>query len=247
MSTACHNCGSVLTGRWCHDCGQDSRDPLRVLASIVGEFADAALSWDSKLARTLKALLFEPGFLSNEFVAGRRARYVGPVRLYLLASIVYAATYAAFGGKASLVYLVGGGDLIAGFGEIARLERWLSFVLLGLMPLAAVIVAVVFHRTGITFARHLVFVLHLSSVALILWALGCPCAYAAVHLVGALGELAVVLVVNGAIAFHTYRAARAHYGRGELDTFWRVAAYGLTSALLIRAVVLGLGRLIGGA
>jgi hypothetical protein len=44
---------------------------------------------DSRLWRTLTALLFKPGYLTREFLCGRRARYLPPVRLYLVLSVVF--------------------------------------------------------------------------------------------------------------------------------------------------------------
>jgi hypothetical protein len=56
--------------------------------AVVGELADELLNWDSRFWRTLLPLLLRPGFLTAEFIAGRRARYVPPFRLYLLISFV---------------------------------------------------------------------------------------------------------------------------------------------------------------
>ncbi len=47
------------------------------------------LTVDSKIFRSVKALLFKPGFLTNEYLAGRRARYVSPLRLYLVATFLF--------------------------------------------------------------------------------------------------------------------------------------------------------------
>jgi Protein of unknown function (DUF3667) len=44
---------------------------------------------DSRLWRTLAALLFRPGHLTREFLAGRRASYLPPVRLYLVLSVAF--------------------------------------------------------------------------------------------------------------------------------------------------------------
>lgn len=46
------------------------------------------LNLDTCLLETLKALLFKPGQLSNEYFADRRTRYVSPIKLYFLLSIV---------------------------------------------------------------------------------------------------------------------------------------------------------------
>ena len=53
------------------------------------DFADSFLNWDTKFLYTLNQLLIRPWGLTNDFNAGRRARYVHPLRLYLIASIVF--------------------------------------------------------------------------------------------------------------------------------------------------------------
>jgi hypothetical protein len=45
--------------------------------------------WDGRFALTVRALLSRPGKLTREFLEGRRARYVSPLRLYLMASLAY--------------------------------------------------------------------------------------------------------------------------------------------------------------
>jgi len=245
-AATCRNCGTALTGRWCHACGQDSRNPLRELRSLLEEFLDSALSWDSKLLTTLKVLATSPGELTVAYVAGQRARYLGPVRLYLLLSLAYVTAYALLHGDPVLVYIAGGGDIVSGFDEIGRIERWLSLVLVLLMPLAALIMALLFHRAGIPLVQHLVFVLHISGFSLVVWTLGRPLSYLAGALVHEVAELVVSVAVNVPLAFYCYRAARAHYGRGELDTFWRILLYGAASAALIRGVVLLASRIVSG-
>ncbi|HEY7377064.1 MAG TPA: DUF3667 domain-containing protein [Steroidobacteraceae bacterium] len=44
---------------------------------------------DSRVWRTLTALLLHPGRLTNEFITGRRTFYLPPLRLYLVLSLVY--------------------------------------------------------------------------------------------------------------------------------------------------------------
>lgn len=84
----CLNCHSPLKGEYCHLCGQRADRRELTLAGLLGEIADELFSWDSRLWRTLGPLLFKPGFLSAEFMAGRRARYVPPLRLYLIISFL---------------------------------------------------------------------------------------------------------------------------------------------------------------
>lgn len=47
------------------------------------------ISFDTSFFQTLLPFLFKPGFLSREFLEGRRKRYMSPVRLYIFMSIVF--------------------------------------------------------------------------------------------------------------------------------------------------------------
>ncbi|MEE8119879.1 MAG: DUF4286 family protein, partial [Gammaproteobacteria bacterium] len=85
----CANCQTPILGRFCHACGQEDRTYFLSLWDLVGEFTQEILDHDSKLYRSLFPLLFRPGFLTREYVKGRRAHYVRPVRLYLFISIVF--------------------------------------------------------------------------------------------------------------------------------------------------------------
>lgn len=85
----CDNCGVSLSGRYCSACGQRREPPLHSLWHFLQVAAEDLTHADSRLWRTLAALLFKPGFLTAEFIAGRRARYLPPVRLYLVLSVVF--------------------------------------------------------------------------------------------------------------------------------------------------------------
>ena len=87
--THCENCGAPLTGEFCSKCGQHAIDYRRSLFRVLVDAADSFLNWDTKFLKSLSLLLIRPWQLTNDFNAGRRARYVHPLRLYLLASIVF--------------------------------------------------------------------------------------------------------------------------------------------------------------
>jgi hypothetical protein len=109
----CRNCGAPVPGRFCTDCGQ-SRD-IRVLSmnEVVGDVTHSLLHLDSRVWRTLKALVLKPGVLTNEFIAGRHQRYLPPFRLYLVVSVVYFALSAFIGDGLVRVYGVPEGTVVA--------------------------------------------------------------------------------------------------------------------------------------
>jgi hypothetical protein len=85
----CRNCGTPAPASYCPTCGQSTADPRVPFRQLVSEVADDIFSLNGALPQTLFLLLFRPGRLTVEYLAGRRARYLPPVRLYLLTSFVY--------------------------------------------------------------------------------------------------------------------------------------------------------------
>ncbi|BBM00198.1 DUF3667 domain-containing protein [Microbulbifer sp. GL-2] len=79
----CANCDTELMGPHCYACGQPVEGMVRQFSNVIGDLLSTLLVLDSRIWRTLPSLLFKPGFLSSEYFAGRRARYVSPVRLFI--------------------------------------------------------------------------------------------------------------------------------------------------------------------
>jgi hypothetical protein len=84
---ACRNCGAVAPGEYCPRCGQETSLALPTVRSLLREAAGRYIALDGRLWRTLFPLLFHPGFLTREYLSGRRRRYIRPARLFLVLSI----------------------------------------------------------------------------------------------------------------------------------------------------------------
>ena len=97
--THCENCGAKLAGPHCAQCGQAAIDYRRSFRHVIVDVLDSFLNWDSKFFATIGLLIVKPWRLTNEFLAGKRVRYLHPLRLYLLASILFffAVNYGARG------------------------------------------------------------------------------------------------------------------------------------------------------
>jgi ribosomal protein L32 len=87
--TQCENCGAQLTGHYCAKCGQAAVDYRRSFRHVIADVLESFLNWDSRFFATITLLIFKPWRLTNEFLAGKRVRHVNPLRLYLLASILF--------------------------------------------------------------------------------------------------------------------------------------------------------------
>lgn len=84
----CANCGAPLHGDYCYACGQPVKGLIRHLSGVLGDVFDTVLNIDSRVIRTLPALYLKPGFLSREYFAGRRVRYVTPFRLMFFLALL---------------------------------------------------------------------------------------------------------------------------------------------------------------
>jgi len=87
----CLNCDLPLAGEenFCPNCGQ--RNDVRSLnfGSFLYAIFSEFISYDSRLWRTIIALIIHPGKVSREYIGGKRFRYANPFRFYLTISIVF--------------------------------------------------------------------------------------------------------------------------------------------------------------
>jgi Protein of unknown function (DUF3667) len=88
-ATACLNCGTALSGPFCSRCGQNAAPPHPSVHELAHDALEQFAHWDGKVGATLRCLIAHPGALTCDVLAGRRARYVSPLRLYLTCSVVY--------------------------------------------------------------------------------------------------------------------------------------------------------------
>src|SRR5678815_5679008 len=78
----CLNCGTALTGAYCHACGQKAH-VHRSLRAFMGDFLAGVLNFEGKFWHTVPMLAWRPGDLTRRYIAGERARFISPIALYL--------------------------------------------------------------------------------------------------------------------------------------------------------------------
>jgi hypothetical protein len=92
----CLNCGTIVVGRFCHVCGQENLEPKESVWHLVSHFFNDITHFDGKFFQTLKILLLRPGFLSREYVNGKRASYLNPIRMYVFTSAIFFLIFFSF-------------------------------------------------------------------------------------------------------------------------------------------------------
>lgn len=85
----CLNCNAVVQGRYCHICGQENIEPKESAWHLINHFFQDITHFDGKFFTSLKYLILKPGYLSTEYMRGRRASHLNPVRMYVFTSAFF--------------------------------------------------------------------------------------------------------------------------------------------------------------
>ncbi|MFT4839013.1 MAG: hypothetical protein ACJAWA_000298 [Nonlabens sp.] len=87
----CLNCSTPLDveDKYCHQCGQLNSKKQLALQDFFGEFFSNIFSYDSRIWRTIRHLLFKPSYVSRQFINGKRLSYTNPFRFFLSVCIVF--------------------------------------------------------------------------------------------------------------------------------------------------------------
>jgi hypothetical protein len=116
--TVCLNCHQEFYNQFehCPHCGQQNKPLTLSFRYFLHDFISGSFNIDSKIFRTLKLLITRPGLLPKEFLAGKRTKYIPPVRLYLIISLVYFSLLSLI--NAEVVDIKDTGDAVADSTEI---------------------------------------------------------------------------------------------------------------------------------
>ena len=184
---SCPECGTAGGGAFCHNCGEQMETHLFSVKHYVKEIFHDFAVFDTKFFRTIPALLFKPGFLSREYLAGRRRRYLTPARLYTLIAFFsfFALGYylnselmklfheiVASNGKSEIYFQEAKGEKALQYAQTLlkfTIEVSPYVLLLVSTPLFALAMKIFYWRRRMLFAEHLVFSFHFYAFSLIVF------------------------------------------------------------------------------
>jgi hypothetical protein len=169
----CPNCGTPLQAAFCATCGQKAAPLNPSLGEFLHDLVHELAHVDGKIIQSVRLLLTRPGFLSREQFLGRRARYVSPIRLYLVFSVLYFAVAAFAPGSALRITATPdpGEDPVELEAKRVEIEHtinealthWVPRAMFVLVPVFAGLVAVAARRAHRNYPQHLYFALHLHA------------------------------------------------------------------------------------
>ena len=86
----CLNCGEMINGSFCSNCGQRAVDNLdRSMKRLVGEFFGNIFFLDNRFFLSFRYLIRKPGLMTKEFLDGKRKKFISPVTLFLFVNLIY--------------------------------------------------------------------------------------------------------------------------------------------------------------
>ncbi len=90
-TNCCLNCNHTLSEvyNFCPHCGQENNDHRVSFGTFIGDFFSNYFSFDTRIGRSVKPFFLRPGYLTNRFNEGKRMRFVHPLRLYLIVSLLF--------------------------------------------------------------------------------------------------------------------------------------------------------------
>ena len=241
--TACRNCGAALQGRYCHACGQKAVSSEVSLNDLMHEGVHEFVHLDGKIFQTLKLLLFRPGELTVEFLQGRRARYIPPLRLYLICSLLFFALAAWTRSPFINIQLTKNDIADSAQREatqqaiVARLEHLRDEMthntpraMFVLMPVFGLLSWGCYRRSQPYYVPHLYYAIHFHAFVFLMFAIKEGFSFG-----GRVGD-AIGGLFPLVIAPYHYLALRRVFG----GTRWQVAWKGTLIALLYSAIILAI-------
>jgi hypothetical protein len=236
----CPNCGRDLDGAFCAECGQKVTSINPTLHDFLHDLVHEFLHVDGKIFRSVRLLLTRPGFLTQEHFQGRRARYISPIRLYLIFSVAFFALDHVAPRSRNPVQITmtseSQEDLAKlkelGFENEEELEQAASAVLVTymprlmfvLVPVFALLVKLVTRRSGRNYPQHVYFALHLHAAGFAFLTLAALTRFA-----GPAGVFSrsARLALSIALLIYVVMAFRRAYGGTATRAVARVAVVGV--------------------
>ncbi|MEP6967902.1 MAG: DUF3667 domain-containing protein [Pseudomonadota bacterium] len=265
----CANCGTPLAGAYCHACGQLAEDFERSIGALLIEVFENVFHTDGRLLRTLPRLAIDPAGLTRDYLAGRRASQMPPLRLFLVVVLLFFLAGnvrdLAEPSRAMQVVVVpallGANSKVDAVANWLRprmryasthqreigmaMESWLHRIAIILLPISTLILALlfVFQRRFFVF-DHAIFSMHSLAFMGLLFTV-----IALLGLAPALRGPAAWLALASPI--HLFRHMRGAYGTGVMGALVRMALLLILSAMALIILLIGVAAFefngLGGA
>lgn len=243
----CGNCSAELVGPFCAQCGEKkvSREDFRLTSLAADVGADLA-QLDTRILRTIRALLTTPGQLTKVYFQGGRTRFTKPLTLFVILNLLFfviqphtgllhykypSYVYPGNSGTPRHVALIRRKLAATHESESSyavrfdsRLQEQKKSMLIFSIPLLALVMTLLYFRTGRYFTEHLIFSVHVYAFLLIALLLFVAVMFGVVLIAGLImgngaaqsidnvGDFGISLILGTGLWLYMYAALRRAYG-----------------------------------
>ncbi|MBO6793600.1 MAG: DUF3667 domain-containing protein [Balneolaceae bacterium] len=162
-TNSCLNCDSDNVEQFCPNCGQKAqatRQPLRVFLS---DAVETLFNIDSRWFHTFRDLFLKPGKVTREYIAGKRASYLPPLRIYVSISVLYFLMVQWV--DSSQVFFINFNNDDGNAGELGTAVQYGLFFL---VPLFAWIISLFYRKRKAFYVEYLILAIHIHSIWFVL-------------------------------------------------------------------------------
>jgi len=130
-STHCKNCGALLTGNFCQNCGQTADIHRITFKHFLHDFFHAITHADRGFLFLIKELVHRPGYVAKEYLEGKRKKYFNPLTFYVICSAIWAMVVS----NSHYFESMASGSPRRASGEIPEWAKWLGYYFSQSMPI----------------------------------------------------------------------------------------------------------------
>lgn len=155
----CLNCEARVSGNYCSNCGQKLQPTKLPIRLFLEDVLETLLTIDNRLFRTLRDLFFKPGRVTEEYIEGKRAKYLPPLRVYISISVIY-FLLAQFIESDKILFV----NFTQDEGSRINLAKLIQTGLFLLVPVMAAILKVLHKKRNAFYIEYLIFSIHIHSI-----------------------------------------------------------------------------------
>ena len=231
----CLNCGEKLaaSARFCSNCGQSTERESN-LRSFVSHFLSDYFTFDYMIFKSVRPLFVKPGFLTLEYLKGKRVSYIPPLRLFIFSSILFFLLLS--------ILKVNSSETVIELNPEEQFwdrffESFLPKLFFILSPLFSVLLALFFGKNGSPL-KHFIFSIHyhasIFSIGSIYLLLSWLLALFDLQIV----NLILAILIALYLLFYLFIGIRRAYQQKRKQLLWELPALGLLYGVLVGLSVL---------
>lgn len=159
----CLNCNSMVEGNFCSNCGQKFQPTKLPIKLFLEDAVETLFNVDNRWFKTLKDLFLVPGKVTKDYIEGKRAQYLPPLRIYLSISIVYFLLVQLI--ESNQIFFINFSDEEGAVGDLATVVQYVLFFM---VPVLALFGKLFYRKRKAFYVEYLILSFHIHTIWFVL-------------------------------------------------------------------------------